>query len=257
MMISAGRAEERNTVKKVRTQEAVGEDPRKPLGAFPDRPLGRWQRRQVQPAQPPSNTRDSRFGGRKRGPACPTRRTRPGPPPAPGAGCSGATVARPACLSRRVSPRAGASCLRGTRAGMEDSRLGEDFFFSFPGLGGSRGARGRRGVVGTARSLRSARRRRGGTRRGTSGTDCFPEHLGAGSALRRRAGTCLLDEPALEAPEVPGSSGALPTLPGFRLRAPGPVGAPVLGGVGSYNVCDGISVDARWECLCICVSVCH
>lgn len=51
-------------VKKARMQEAVGEsrcgeDPRKPLGAFPDRPLGRWQRRQVQPAQLPSNTRDS------------------------------------------------------------------------------------------------------------------------------------------------------------------------------------------------------
>ena len=88
--------------------------------------------RKVAAAAGPTSTASlehARFGGRKRGPACPTRRTRPGPPPAPGAGCSGATVARPACLSRRVSPRAGASCLRGTRAGMEDSRRGEDFFF--------------------------------------------------------------------------------------------------------------------------------
>lgn len=57
----------------------------------------------------------------------------------------------------------------------------------------------------------------------------FPEHLGAGSASRRLAGTCLLDEPVLEAPEVPGSSGALPALPGFSLRAPVRAGAPMTG----------------------------
>lgn len=90
--------------------------------------------RKVAAAAGPASTASlehARFAGRKRGPACPTRLTRPGPPPAPGAGCSGAIVARPACLSRRVSPRAGASCLRGTRAGTEDSRRGEDFFFFF------------------------------------------------------------------------------------------------------------------------------
>ena len=126
------------------------------------------------------------------------------------------------------------------------------FFFSFPGLGGSRGARRRRGVVGTARSLRSAKRRGEGRAEGRREPVAFPEHLGAGSASRRRAGTCLLDEPALEAPEVPRSSRTLPALPGFRLRAPGPVGAPMMRGAGSYNVCDGISVDARWG---VCVSV--
>lgn len=157
--------------KKVRTQEAVGEsrcgeDPRKPPGALP-----RSASRKVAAAAGPTSTASrepARFGGRKRGPARPTRPTRPGPPPARGAGCSGATVAGPPCLSRRVSPKAGASCLRGTRAGVEDSRRGEDFFFPLPGLGGSRGARGRRGVVGTARSRRG----------GTSGTGHFPRASG-------------------------------------------------------------------------------
>lgn len=226
-------------------------------GRLPHRPLGRL----AAAARPTSTVslEPARFGGRKRGPARPTRPTRPGPPPAPGAGCSGATVARPACLSRRLSPRAGASCLRGTRAGVEDCRRGEDFFFFFP----SRASEGREEPAGGgewwepqgASGPQSAAGE--GRAEGRREPVAFPEHLGAGSALRRRAGTCLLDEPALKAPEVPRSSRALPALPGFRLRAPGLVGAPKMGGAGSYNVCDGISVDARWGCLCICASVCH
>jgi len=224
MIISAGRGEERNRAKKVRTQEAVGEsrcgeDPRKPPGAFPNRPLGR-----LAAAARPTSTVSlelARFGGRKRGPARPTRPTRPGPPPAPGAGCSGATVARPACLSRRLSPRAGASCLRGTRAGVEDCRRGEDFFFPSrasegreePAGGGEwwepQGASGPQSAAGEGRA------------EGRREPVAFPEHLGAGSALRRRAGTCLLDEPALRLPRSRAPPARCPLCPAFACVRPG------------------------------------
>ena len=131
------------------------------------------------------------------------------------------------------------------------------FFFSFPGLGGSRGARRRRGVVGTARSLRSAKRRRGGTSRRTSGTGRFPRASGRRVCVEAAGRDLPAGRARPKAPEVPRSSRALPALPGFRLRAPGLVGSPKMGGAGSYNVCDGISVDERWGCLCICASVCH
>ncbi|CAM9512783.1 unnamed protein product [Rangifer tarandus platyrhynchus] len=131
MMISAGRAEEKNMAKKSGRRRLSGRAGarRTPGSRRAPYPIGLsegggggWFPTSTASCEP------ARFGGSKRGPERPTRPTRPGPPPARGAGCSGASVAGPACLSRRVSPKAGASCLRGTHAGVEDSRRGEDFF---------------------------------------------------------------------------------------------------------------------------------
>lgn len=49
----------------------------------------------------------------------------------------------------------------------------------------------------------------------------FPEHLGAGSALRRRAGTCLLDEPALRLPRSRAPPARCPLCPAFACVRPG------------------------------------
>ena len=154
-----------------------------------------------------------RFRGRKRGPALATR---PGPPQ-PGARAAAEPLSRGprVCLGMRSQGQAPAS-LRGTRAGVEHTRRGDDYFRRLtegreePVGGGEwwepKGASGLQGAVGVGRT------------QGPRAPGRFPELLGAGSAARRRggeaagrdvAGTCLL--------EVPASSDAL--LSSARARA--------------------------------------
>ena len=194
--------------------------PPEAASALPDRPLERWGRRLVQPAQPPANPRDSGVARAD----LRARRARPARGlPQPGARAAAEPPSRGplGVCPQRLAPAVYVLAWRTPGVGK--------IFFPLPGLGGSRGARGRgewwepqgaSGPQGAAGERRAEGRRE---------PVAFPKHLGAGSASRRLAGTCLLDEPAREAPEVPGSSGALPALPGFSLRAPVRAGAPMTG----------------------------
>lgn len=134
------------------------------------------------PASTASRT-PMRFRGRKRGPALATG---PGPPQ-PGSRAAAEPQSRGpcVCLAMRSQGQAPA-CLRGTRAGVEHTRRGDDFFPRLtegreePVGGGEwwepKGVSGLQGAAGVGRT------------QGPRAPGRFPELLGAGSAARRRAG---------------------------------------------------------------------
>ena len=167
--------------KKVRTQEAVGEsrcgeDSRKPPGAFPDRPLGRWRRRPVQPAQSPSNPLDS---GVARGDPR-ERRARPArglPQPRARAAAEPPSRGPRVCLCVCPQGQAPAVCV-GPVLAWRTAGVGRIFFFFLPGPRRVARSPQAAGSGGNRKEPPVRKAPRGGTSRRTSGTGRFPRASG-------------------------------------------------------------------------------